>query len=138
MNLKKIAHSQWGRAYMDKTKNAHTNNMIIKSKPLLSRNCERACVVEWWCDDGGRGQCVEYNPKTAFDFLDLCTYLIFLGCELWLFPLEIHPPTKTKNGKLRFLGISRCKFKLKIWSNLNLYRGIWVFRSANFGEGGHF
>jgi len=28
--------------------------------------------------------------------------------------------------KLRFLGYSRYKFKLRFWLNLNLYRGIWV------------
>jgi len=28
--------------------------------------------------------------------------------------------------KLRFLGVSRCKFKLRFWLNLNLYRVIWA------------
>jgi len=34
--------------------------------------------------------------------------------------------------KLRFLGISLYKFKLRCWINLNLYRGLWVSRFGGF------
>jgi len=34
---------------------------------------------------------------------------------------------------LRFLGISRYKFKLRCWFNLNLYRGIWVSGFGGLG-----
>ena len=33
---------------------------------------------------------------------------------------------------LRFVYISRYKFKLRFWLNLNLYRGIWVSRFGGF------
>jgi len=34
--------------------------------------------------------------------------------------------------KLRFLGILRYEFRLRFWSNLNLYRRIWVSRFGEF------
>ena len=34
---------------------------------------------------------------------------------------------------LRFLGISRYKFKLRCWFNLNLFRGIWVSGFGGLG-----
>jgi len=36
---------------------------------------------------------------------------------------------------LRFLGISRCQFKLRFWFDLNLYQGIWVFEFGGFRRG---
>ena len=40
--------------------------------------------------------------------------------------------TKSKSRNSNFLTISRYRFKLRFWFNLNLYRGIWVSRFWGF------
>ena len=41
-------------------------------------------------------------------------------------------PQNPQNRETRFLGISRYKFELRSWFNLNLYREMWVCRFGGF------
>ena len=41
-------------------------------------------------------------------------------------------PKSVKSRKFRLLGISRYKFKFRLWFHLNLYGAIWVSRSGGF------
>ena len=50
------------------------------------------------------------------------------------FHWKCYTPDIHQIEKLRFLGISRYKFKLRFWFDLNLYRGIWVSRFSELWE----
>ena len=55
-----------------------------------------------------------------------CSVLQIVGCTYNSFHWKCYIPDILRIAKLRFLVISRYKFKLKFWPNLHLYREIWV------------
>ena len=63
----------------------------------------------------------------------LCALPFSLLCTSYdSFHWKCYTPKIHQTERLRFLGISRYKFKLRWCSNLNLYRGIWVSGSGGF------
>ena len=50
----------------------------------------------------------------------------------WQFQIKLLHPQTHQFQKLRFPGISRYKFKLRVCFNLNLYRGMWVSEECEF------
>jgi len=71
------------------------------------------------------------------------TWLIHMCCDACnetsvlsynSFHWECITPETHQIEKLRFLGVSRYKFKLRPWLHLNLYWGIWVSGFGGFGK----
>jgi len=75
-------------------------------------------------------QFFQLGPKSDFEFVRRDTQQGVYGSSHWNdYTLKIH-----RIEKLRLLGISWYKFKLRFWlnSNSNLYRGIWVSGFGGF------
>jgi len=68
------------------------------------------------------------------EFLDPADF----GRQLWQSPLKCYTSGFHQIEKVRFPGVLRYKFKLRIWFNLNLYREIWVLWYGGCREVLHF
>ena len=95
---------------------------------IMPTHCMWVICVTWHDSYLGHNSFIRVkllNPHVWRDSFICVTWLIHsYGSFHWkCFIPKIH-----KIEKLRFLGISRYKFKLRFWFNLNLHREIWVSR----------
>ena len=72
----------------------------------------------------------------TWDMSRLTELICDMICKMYnSFHWNCYIPKNHQIEKLRFLGISRYKFKLRFWFNLSLYRGIWVSGFGGVGWG---
>ena len=86
-------------------------------------HCARVCCSVCAVYVAVRCSCLEWALLGVYDSTHW-------KCGGVAFYTRKNPPIE----QLRFLDISRYKFKLRICLNLNLYRGIWVSRFGSFAR----